>query len=180
MKEIETRIINIDVNSIRQKLFHIKAAKVKEEKQQNIIFDFPNRLLLENKGYARIRIVEDLIKKEERYYMTTKFMLTQSDYKIMEEHEILISDSKEGINIFKALGLVEMETIKKYRESYRYKDALIEIDVNDISYFPYPYIEIEAATEEEIKEVVSKLNYTMSDTTSKTIHELVKNLDQEL
>ena len=54
MKEIETRIIDIDVKEIRRKLSTINAKKVKQENQINNIYDFSDKRLLTNKGYARI------------------------------------------------------------------------------------------------------------------------------
>lgn len=173
MKELETRIINIDVDDIRHKLLKINAVKVKEENQINNIFDFSDKRLLNEKGYARIRIVEDKLKNQHHYYMTTKKLLSQDKYKIMDEHEIEISDDKEGENIFKSLGLVLVQSIKKYRESYKYKNTLIEIDINEKSFCPFPYIEIETTSDDELKEVVELLGYTLEDTTSKTIYEII-------
>ncbi|KEI06654.1 CYTH domain-containing protein [Clostridium botulinum] len=174
MNEIETRIIDIDVANIIEKLLNIGAIKVKQEEQINNIFDFPNRLLLKEKGYARIRIVNDQLKNENFYYMTTKKLLSQEKYKVMDENEVEINDPIEGENIFKSLGLKLFESIKKYRESYKYKNTLIEIDINEKSFCPFPYIEIETSIEAELKEVVTLLGYTMEDTTSKTIYQIIE------
>ena len=92
----------------------------------------------------------------------------------MEENETEILDSKEGENIFKALGLQLIESISKFRESYKYKETLVEIDINDKSFCPFPYIELESNNEEELKELVELLGYSMNDTTSKTIYEILK------
>jgi adenylate cyclase class 2 len=173
MQEIETRILDIDADNIRLKLKNIAAVKVKEENQINKIFDFPDRRLLKAKGYARIRIVEDNLHNETKYYMTTKKLLSQEVYKVMDENEIVIDDATTGEGIFVALGLELVESIKKYRESYQYKHTLVEIDINDKSFCPFPYIEIETAYEEELKEVVELLGYSLKDTTSKTIYEIL-------
>ncbi|MCY6483193.1 CYTH domain-containing protein [Clostridium aestuarii] len=173
MKEIETRIIDIDIDDIRKKLLKINAVKVKQQDQVNNIYDFSDRRLLNNKGYARIRIVDDKLKNCTYCYMTTKKLLSQEKYKIMEEHEIQISNSIEGENIFQALGLKLVESIKKYRESYKYKNTLIEIDINEKTFCPFPYIEIETSNEDELKEVVTLLGYTLENTTSKTIYEII-------
>ncbi|WMJ80597.1 CYTH domain-containing protein [Clostridium sp. MB40-C1] len=174
MHEMETRIINIDINDIRKKLKNIKAVKVKQENQINNIYDFPDKKLLNDKGYARIRIVDDKLLNITRIYMTTKKMLSQEKYKVMEENEIEISDYIQGENIFKSLGLKLIESIKKYRESYKYKNTLIEIDINDKNFCPFPYIEIETLKEDELKEVVELLGYSLTDTTSKTIYDIIK------
>lgn len=173
MQELETRIININVDDIRNKMNKLNAGLVKMEDQANHIFDFADKRLLSKKGYARVRVVEDKLSNKTISYMTTKKMLSQEKYKVMEEHEIEISNPEEGMNIFKALGLVEVDCIKKYRESYRYKNTLVEIDINDPSFCPFPYIEIETSSEDELKEVVNLLGYKIEDTTSKTIYELI-------
>jgi adenylate cyclase class 2 len=173
MQEMETRIIDIDVENIRTRLIELKTMKVKVENQVNNIFDFPDRRLLNSKGYARIRIIEDLINNTHIYYMTTKKLISQEKYKIMDENEVIINDSICGEAIFKALGLELVQSIKKYRESYKYKNTLIEIDINDKDFCPFPYIEIETCHEDELEEVVKFLGYTMEDTTSKTIYEIL-------
>ncbi|ERI92595.1 adenylate cyclase [Clostridiales bacterium oral taxon 876 str. F0540] len=174
MQELETRILDIDVDEIRNKLISINAVNVKMENQINRIYDFEDRRLLNKKGYARIRTIEDILNNKTVHYMTTKEMISQEKYKVMNEHETIIEDSNEGQNIFKALGLSLVQSIKKYRESYKYKSTLIEIDINSKDFCPFPYIEIETSYEDELKEVVSLLGYKMEDTTSKTIFEILK------
>lgn len=173
MQELETRILDINVEEIKAKLNNLNAEKVKMENQTNNIYDFPDKRLLNKKGYARIRIVEDRLNNKTVNYITTKEMINQDKYKLMNEHETVIENSFEGEEIFKALGLKLVQTIKKYRESYKYKNTLIEIDINDKSFCPFPYIEIETAYEDELKEVVELLGYTLEDTTSKTIYEIL-------
>lgn len=143
------------------------------ENQINNIYDFPDKRLLNKKGYARIRIVEDMLNNKTINYITTKEMISQEKYKVMNEHETIIESSFEGEEIFKALGLKLVQSIKKYRESYKYKNTLIEIDINDKDFCPFPYLEIETAYEEELKEVVKLLGYKIEDTTSKTIFEIL-------
>lgn len=174
MKELEVKILNIDVDEIRKKMLELKCEKVKEENQINNLFDFKTKDLLKQQGYARIRIVEDIMHNTNRYYMTIKRILSQDKFKIMDENEVEISDALEGEKIFKALGLELTHSIKKYRESYKYKNTLIEIDINEKSFCPFPYIEVESLDEKELEEVVIKLGYSMEDTTSKNIYELIE------
>ncbi len=170
---METRILKIDVDEIKSKLNNLGCKKVKDENQVNNLYDFPDRRMLNKKGYARIRIVEDNLNNAVINYMTTKKLLSQEKYKVMEENEIVIDNSSIGSQIFTSLGLELVESIKKHRESYKYKNALIEIDINDKSFCPFPYLEIESTNEDEIKEIVALLGYTMEDTTSKTIFEIL-------
>lgn len=174
MRELEIRIFDIDVEEIRRKLEGLNAIKVKEENQINNIYDFKDNFLLKQKGYARIRLVEDKLNNREVVYMTTKKMLSQGTFKEMEENETIVEDKEAAERIFLSLGLELKHSIKKYRESYKLKDSLIEIDINDKSFCPFPYIEIETKSLESLKKIVNLLGYTLNDTSSKTIYEFLE------
>ncbi|BCZ44949.1 adenylate cyclase [Clostridium gelidum] len=173
MQELETRIIDIDVENIRSILLSNGAEKVKMEDQINDIYDFEDGRLLEKKGYARIRTVNDMLNNKVIYFMTTKKMLSQEIFKVMEENETIIENKQMGEGIFKSLGLILKESNKKYRESYKLYDCLIEIDINDKNFCPFPYIEIETTSEEKLEKVVKLLGYTLEDTTSRTIYDIL-------
>ena len=173
MQELETKIIDIDVENIRNILLSNNAEKVKMEDQVNDIYDFEDGRLLSKKGYARIRTVDDRLNNKIVYFMTTKKMLSQERFKVMEENETIIENKKMGEGIFKSLGLILKESNKKYRESYKLHDCLIEIDINDKSFCPFPYLEIETTSEEKLEKVVNILGYTLEDTTSKTIYDIL-------
>ena len=51
MKELETRVMDIDVDDIRNKMKSLGAIKVKSEDQVNEIYDFEDGRLLADKGY---------------------------------------------------------------------------------------------------------------------------------
>ncbi|ABR36649.1 MULTISPECIES: class IV adenylate cyclase [Clostridium] len=173
MQELETRIVDIDVENIRKILLSNGAEKVKMEDQVNDIYDFEDGRLLDKKGYARIRTINDMINNKIVYFMTTKKMLSQGRFKVMEENEVIIDNKTMGEGIFKSLGLVLKESNKKYRESYKLLDCLIEIDINDKSFCPFPYLEIETTSEEKLETVVKLLGYTLEDTTSQTIYDIL-------
>lgn len=172
--ELEVKILDIRIEDIRGKMKEVQAPLVKNEIQENLIYDFPDRRLLDQKGYARIRVVVDIETKKETVFMTTKRLLSNDVFKKMEEYETVIEDRNIGMGIFEALGLELMENIKKSRESYRYKNSLIEIDVNEKTFVPFPYLEVESPTEEELKEIVDLLGYTMEDTSSLSIYEILR------
>ena len=171
--ELETRIVDIDVDNIRNILTSNGAEKVKSEDQVNDIYDFEDGRLLAKKGYARIRTVEDRLNKKTVYYMTTKKMISQDKFKVMEENEVIIDNKEMGEGIFKSLGLSLKESNKKYRESYKIFDSLVEIDINDKNFCHFPYIEIETDSKEKLDKVVKLLGYTIEDTTSQTIYEIL-------
>ena len=173
MNEIETRIVKIDVAKIKKILQENNAVKVKEENQINNIYDFEDGRLLAAKGYARIRTVDDLINNKQIIYMTTKKLLSQDTFRVMDENEIIVSDRKAAENIFNTLGLKLRESISRYRESYELFNCLSEIDINDTDFCPFPYIEIETNSKQDLEKVITLLGYTLEDTTSKTMYELI-------
>ena len=112
MHELETRIMDIDVDNIRKILLENNAKKVKSEDQINDIYDFEDGRLLAQKGYARIRTVNDKINNKTIVFMTTKKMISQERFKVMEENDTIIVNKIMGEGIFKSLGLIKKETIK--------------------------------------------------------------------
>ena len=178
-KELETRIIDIDLEALRKRLKELNAKKVKVEDQINDIYDFSDGRLLNAKGYARIRTVYDRLNEKEIIFMTTKKLLSQGKFKEMEENEVIVSDKTMAEGIFKSLGLKLHQSIKKYRESYKLENGLVEIDINDKAFCPFPYIEIETYSEENLETIVSLLGYSMKDTTSKTIYQLIKEFNEK-
>ena len=173
MKELETRIVDIDVDDIRNKLISLGGEKVKSEDQVNEIYDFEDGRLLSAKGYARIRTTVDRIQGKETVFMTTKKMLSQDTFKVMEENEVIVDNKDMARRIFTSLGLKLQESISKYRESYKINDSLVEIDINDKSFCPFPYLEIETTSVEKLEEIVKLLGYTLEDTTSQTIYDIL-------
>ncbi len=172
--ELEVKILDIDIENIRKIMEENGGILVKNEMQENYIHDFPDRRLLSKKGYARIRLVKDQETGVETVFMTTKKLLSNEVYKKMEEFETIIENKDVGLGIFNSLGLELIENIKKSRESYQYKNTLVEIDVNDKAFVPFPYLEVESHSEEELEEVVKLLGYTMEDTSSLSIHEILE------
>lgn len=121
MQEMETRIIKINVENIRSIVKKHGLQLVKKENQINNIYDFEDRRLLNKKGYARIRIIEDLLNNETINFMTTKKLISQTPYKVMDENEVTISDSETGKNIFTSLGLTLVESIKNIEKAINIK-----------------------------------------------------------
>lgn len=172
--ELEVKILDIDLEHIRRIMEEAGATLVKDEQQDNLIYDFPDRRLLKAQGYARIRVVEDHRTKKVDVLMTTKRLISRDVVKRMEEFETPVSDRETGEGIFKALGLELIQNIRKTRESYQVKNSLVEIDINEKEFVPFPYLEVESPTVEELEEIVALLGYTMADTSSKSIFQILE------
>ena len=86
--------------------------------------------------------------------MTTKKMLSQDTFKVMEENETIVEIKKWQRGIYYPWSFAT-QSIKKSRESYKFENSLVEIDINDKSFCPFPYIEIETSDMENLKEIVN-------------------------
>jgi adenylate cyclase, class 2 len=172
--ELEVKILDINIENIRRIMKENGGVLVKNEMQENYIHDFPDRRLLDKKGYARIRVVKDQETGKETVFLTIKKLLSREVYKKMEEYETIIENKEVGLGILSSLGLELIQNIRKSRESYQYKNTLVEIDVNDKEFVPFPYLEVESPSEEELEEVVKLLGYSMEDTSSLSIHEILE------
>lgn len=173
MNEIEVKIIDIDKAATIARLTALGCELVKNEAQVNTIYDFPDLRLLKKKGYARVREVKNRLTGEDVVYLTLKTMLSQEKYKVMEEHETRIQEAAAGHGIFTGLGLIVRKILVKDRISFSYKHTLVEIDDVAKAEYPFPLLEVETAYEDELKEIVELLGYTMADTTSMTMAEIV-------
>lgn len=146
----------------------------------NTIYDFPDLRLLAKKGYARIREVVDRDSGEAKTFMTVKTMISQEKYKIMEENETRIEDAKAGHGLFVSLGLKVRKTLIKDRISYRFEDALIEIDDVAQKEYPFPLLEIETTNPQTLHRILEFLDFQEEDTTSLTMTEILARHSQEV
>lgn len=179
MSEIEVKVLNIDVDDMREKLKSLGGKLVKNEYQVNYMYDFPDNSLENNyRGYCRIRQVDNLIDGTTKYILGVKKMISQVGFKEMEEHETEVSNILETQKILEELGLYNKykPARSKHRESYELDDSLYEIDILDKEIYPNPYLEIEAKDKEALIKAIEKIGYKLEDTTSKTLKELREDL----
>lgn len=171
MREIEIKILDINVKKIKAKLKKIGAHKKFSSNVEMIIFDFPDQRL-NNSGFVlRVRKIDG---KTELCFKGKK---EDSKFKIREEIEVNTNNFENTIKIIKNLGLKNVYSGTKHREEYMLGKVKFEIDT--IDNIP-PFIEIEAPTEEDIEETVHKLDYTMGQTTNLSTKEIKRLYEHEL
>jgi len=163
MKEIEVKIMNIDTKKIRNQLKLLGAKKVFSGEIQALSFDFENLELKQAGKSLRLRKMGDKVE------FCFKGRNESKIFKAKEEIEVNTSDFAKTRKILENLGLNQIKEYHKCRESYQLGKVKFELD----TYPDFPaFLEIEAPSEEEVKEWVLKLNYTMEQTTNLTIGEL--------
>lgn len=180
MSEIEVRILDIDVEKLREKFSELGAKLVKKENQMNNIFDFlDNRLFKNHKGYCRIREVENLIDGSKKNVLTVKKVKSQDGARESIEEETSVQDYRSMKRILEELGLELKHSKFKHRESYELNGILYEIDEWEKDMFPHPYLEVEAPDQKSLEKGIEMIGYTMKDTSSLTLAELKKQMGFE-
>jgi len=164
-KEIELKVLEIDVEKIQRKLIKLGAKKVEDCMIRDRIFDFIDRRI-EKKGDV-LRVRQHRNKTILTYKAGTG---KKSKFKEADEHETCVDDFDTICNILKHLGIEAWIRIDKRRISYVLNKTKIEID----KYPTIPaYLEIEGS-KEDILDILEKLGYSIKDTTTKSSTEVLK------
>lgn len=175
-KEIEVKVLNIDIVEIEKKLKKIGAIKVKEEYQENVLFDVKDKLIMAGiNGYLRMRTVEDKLKNKVTHEFTLKKVVSSDgNMRINNEIETCIDCPENLIEILKALGIPVLGRGFKERISYELDGILFEIDKWDKKTYPDAYMEIEVSSENELYKAIELLDLNRKNITTKSIDELRK------
>ena len=173
-REIEVKLLDIDIDDFEEKIKKIGADFVKEEDQINITINSTAHKIYRKHGYLRIRVAKsDGVEKK---YFTFKENI--SDIKVRDniEHTTEINSVEDLINILKCLGYDKFHKGFKNRKKYNYKGLVIDIDTWDKNTYPKPYVEIEAPSMEEIYSLVDELEIDREHVSTMSIDELRKSL----
>lgn len=154
MKEIEIKILEIDVDQVIGKLEGFGAKRVFDGELDVKFYDFPGNLLKDGDKSLRLR------KRSDAAELTFKHKLSQQGVKIAEEYQVNVDDFEEAQQILKSLGLIEFKNYIKNRISYSLDGASFEIDT--LEGCP-TFLEIEAPTAEDVENWVTRLGFDMKD-----------------
>lgn len=131
----------------------------------NKLIDFINKFHNNSKKWIRVRQTND------KTTIAVKHILANngSDLQQMLETEIEVSNINEANNLLEALGYV----YKSYQEKERITYVLnkYELDIDTWPGIP-TYVEIEGESEDDLKNILNKLGYSMKDTVSCTADEI--------
>lgn len=150
--EIEVKFLNVDIDDVRAKL---KDAGATLEHPMRLM----KRALIETeesaKRHAYLRIRDEGDKITATFKQFTENSLTGA-----KEREIIVSDFDETLAIFGEFGLDYHTFQESKRETWKLGEAEIVIDE-----WPWiqPYIEIEADSEQVVKDAAKQLGYDWND-----------------
>lgn len=151
--EIEVKILDINVDEIKEKLNSIGAKKHLERNMRRYVYD-----IHPDDKNCWIRLRDD----GEKVTLTLK-EIHNDNIDGTKEAEIIVNNFDTTNLILNKLGFMA----KAYQENKRISYKLGEVEI-EIDFWPKipPYLEIEANSKEEIERVVKLLGFEMDQTTS--------------
>lgn len=172
MQEIEIKVIGIDFPLLKERLKEAGARFDTVEEQTNIRIDSSTHPISED-AYLRIRIVEEEGRVTSREF-TYKERQPSASARVNEETTVLIDDEIALQKLLAKMGYDQAKASYKRRERYLLEDFRFEFDCWDKKTLSYPYMEIEAPSEERLQEMLKKLEIAPSHCSTKSIRELQK------
>ncbi len=160
------KFLNIDVQSIREKLKEINAKIVYDETLESFPFLADGFHWRDsNKKFLRIRKIND-----NNIIMTYKSPARKSKMTSKEEIEIKVDNYDNAILFLERLGFEKWTKLTKHRIHYEYWNIHFELDtLNNIP----TYLEIETQSEDTMFDICNKLNLDISLGKKGTILEIL-------
>jgi adenylate cyclase, class 2 len=165
MREIEVKIFNIDKEKIISRLEQLGAQRVFDDDMKSTVFERREDELKKSSKLLRLR------QKGDKIILTAKEALSHETTKQSNEYEVEVSDFELMRKILTTIGFIEKAHDARHRTSYKIKNSLVEID----SHEKIPtWLEVESPSEEELKEIVEIIGFSMKDTSTATMWDLYK------
>lgn len=153
MKEIELRAKIVDPDAVRAKLKHIGAKMLSRHKQLDYLLDWRDERFKRTDTLLRLRFEDD------RTITTFKSPRTGAS---RDEFETDVTDYKELLNIFAAIGIGVRFKLEKERETWILGSAHIVIDrLPELGW----WCEIEVSSESDIAKISRQIGIEPNELT---------------
>lgn len=176
--EIEVKILNIDLDSLKKELLDKGSSLISHEIQKNILITSSKYDLIDQNDYLRIRLVEDILNKKKYNYLTYKKLKSDLKYRKSEEYTISFDNLDNLKNILKFVSLDNFNITTKERLSYIYKDLRIDFDYWDRNSFPYDYVEVESPNEKILNDFLVEFGIDKKNISTKSIVQLKEEFER--
>lgn len=178
VRELEVKILNIDLNKIEEKIKSLGGKLIAKELQTNTLIDTKDKYLENNlDSYLRIRETKSLLNHSVKNTLTMKENVERQGIRENIETNVDIDNKKSMLNILKNLGYFAYQEGHKERTSYELNGARLDLDIWDKDTYPYPYMEIEVENENKLEEIIQMLSISKENISTKSILELRKELN---
>lgn len=180
-KELEIKVLGVDVLEIEKKIIEKGGIIISEEEQINTLIDskvHPIKSYLD--AYLRIRETKDLLSGEENIELTLKKNILNKELRENQEFNVVLQNKETMLEILKNLGFNDIKVGFKHRKSYSFINGRIDIDTWDKETYPNPYIEIEVKNQNDLTEIIDILGIRDENISRLSILELQKKLSNEI
>ena len=162
--EFEAKFLEIDKDTLREKLTSIGATCIKPERLMTRVV-FENPFLVSNRAWLRIRNEGD------KTTMTLKQTTDSTNIDRVKEVEVTVSDFGAAKQLLENAGFEAKRHEDNYRESWRLADIAIEIDT-----WPQipTFVEIEGASEDAVQDLAQKLGFEFSEARFGSVDEIYR------
>ncbi len=175
MKELEVKILNINLEDMESKLIDLGAILIDRELQVNTLIDSKENFIQNSlDSYLRIRETKSILTNNVKLTLTMKKNINREGIRENIEINTDISDKDAMLEILKSLGYYVIQEGFKERTSYALNDVRFDLDKWDDLTYPYPYMEIEVNDEHQLEDIIKLLNIPKEDISTKSIVELRK------
>lgn len=171
-KELEVKILGIELEEFEQKLIEKGAVVQRFEKQVNLLFNPP--ALYGSDSYLRIRSTKNLDTGEERSVVTLKVHEQAELVRANTEFTTGVEDADRLAVILEKSGLGKPVRAEKIRKSYLFRGAVIDLDRWEEAVYPEPYAEIEVSSEEKLEDILQLLAIDPAQVSTKSIRQLME------
>lgn len=180
MRELEVKILNMDLRELESKIQGLGATLISNEIQVNTLIDSKDNFIQDElDSYMRIRETKSLLTDKVKFTLTMKRNINRDGIRENIEINTDISDKESMLQIFKILGYEVFKEGYKERTSYILGNVRFDLDKWDTSTYPYPYMEIEVNDEDELEEMIKLLNIPKENISTKSIVELANEINMQ-
>lgn len=173
VKELEVKILNIDLDEMELKLKNLGATLISKEEQINTLIDSEENFIQKNlDSYMRIRETKSLLTKDIKITLTMKKNVNREGIRENIEINTDIMDKSTMLETLGYLGYNVIQEGFKKRTSYILGNVRFDLDIWDKATYPYPYMEIEVNDEDELKDMIKLLDISEENISTKSIVEL--------
>lgn len=167
MEECEVKFLNIDPEALEKQILELGGEKQFDRIFKRVVLDYPDWRLNEDKSWVRVRDEGDKV----TFSFKKRIDAAEdgSNDKTMIEHEVVVSDFEETIELLHQIGMID----KFYEENRRVQYKLDDVEL-DIDYWPQlkPYLEIEAASWDKVDAMIEKLGLNPDDKKIYSTHQI--------
>ncbi len=155
MTEIEVKILEINRESVEEKLRALGARKTFDDEIHAVYYDIGDNILKKTGKALRLR------RQGDRAVVTLKLHAANDFAKQRTEHEVEVCGFEDMRIVLESLGYTPWLETQKHRTSYLYGDAHIELDryCGEHNYIP-EFLEIEGNDTETIWRCAEVLGFS--------------------